>query len=236
MRVGTISFYDSIELPGTDKFVYSLLAFHVKPGKKFPRKVKKLKVGYFESYELVVGYLNEYCLQGKRGKVWDKSLHHFEVEKLPLNSELRSPLGYWIYLRNGSLFQAYPDIEAPFLGIKERDRKFQEKEIVELMTSDKLELAIIASVPRTPEEIDQRKRRSVEKYNLSYENDFTDYFFYTICYKNGVTAENIIATNNEYLYDYTHGLNIFPLGSSLSSEQENTLEDLYHLYHNLADK
>lgn len=72
------------------------------------------------------------------------------------------PLGYWIYLKNGNLFQEYPDVEAPFLGVKESGRKFREKEIVELMAYGKLELAIIISYPLTPEEIEYRKKRPLK--------------------------------------------------------------------------
>lgn len=128
------------------------------------------------------------------------------------------PLGYWIYLKNGNLFQEYPDVEAPFLGVKESGRKFREKEIVELMAYGKLELAIIISYPLTPEEIEYRKKRAIEKFNFAHENGFTDYFFFAIIYKDGVTAENIKETNHEY--DYNHGLNIFPLSYPVSSEQK----------------
>lgn len=237
MIIGTISLYDPADIPETDKFIYLLEAKHVNPGKRFPRKVKTFSVGYFESLEAAESYLKEYCLAGKRGEEWDKSLHHFEIEKMPLNSELGVSLGYWIYLKNGSLFRAYPDVDAPFLGAKESDRKFSEKEIVEVMVYSKLELAIVVSLPSTPEEMEQRKRRAVEKFNYrSYEYDFSDYIFHVVFYKKGITAENIKATDNERLYDHYHGLNIFPLSSPILLEQKKILEDLYEMYRSPREK
>lgn len=102
-------------------------------------------IGCFESVDKAEYYLEHYCLLGSRDKDWDKDLHHFRLEKLSLNTELVTGLGYWIYKRDGSIFQNYSDTTAVFHGISSADLKFQKKEIIKVLKDGRLELDIIVS-------------------------------------------------------------------------------------------
>ena len=194
---------------------------------------KNRMIGYFESVDKAEYYLQHYCLLESRGEDWDKDLHHFRIEKLSLNTELVTGLGYWVYKKDGSLFQHYPGITAPFLEVSSGDLKFQKKEIVEVLSKGRLELAIIVTTPPPPAYVERLKEYSKTylKGESPFNLDISDYIYNTISYQRGVSPENIVEKRSQHYYDHTSFLDIFPAPESISTEQQLVLESLYEYYH-----
>jgi hypothetical protein len=221
----TIPTYGPINSPEADQFVYLLTASIMEPDEQYPKKIRGMRLGFFDSLEKAENYLREFCVLGKRDEDWDEELHHLEIEKISLNTEMETDLGTWIYHRDGTLFQACPDTEAPFPGVNPTDLKFRKKEIVEIIEYGKLQLAIIVTTPLTCEEMQRR----------GGEGDFhTGFIYNTITYEKGITPENIIEKRGEHFYEHTNGLDIFPVSNPLSTDQSKVMEKLYELYYTPA--